>query len=127
MRFFLNVNSYFAIFSKFNGYNYMDMKERVQELCKKNSISVSELEKTLGFGNGYISKLGQSTPNTSKIKLIADYFNVSIDYIITGEEKNPIPVPKMTDEYYKLISIYSSLSETDRNYIMSLAERLNQK
>ena len=105
----------------------MDMKERVQELCKKNSISVSELEKTLGFGNGYISKLGQSTPNTSKIKLIADYFNVSIDYIITGEEKHPIPVPKMTDEYYKLISIYSSLSEPDRNYIMSLAERLNQK
>lgn len=105
----------------------MDMKERVQELCKKNSISVSELEKTLGFGNGYISKLGQSTPNTSKIKLIADYFNVSIDYIITGEEKHPIPVPKMTDEYYKLISIYSNLSETDRNYIMSLAERLNQK
>ena len=105
----------------------MDMKERVQELCKKNSISVSELEKTLGFGNGYISKLGQSTPNTSKIKLSADYFNVSIDYIITGEEKHPIPVPKMTDEYYKLISIYSNLSETDRNYIMSLAERLNQK
>ena len=105
----------------------MDMKERVQELCKKNSISVSELEKTLGFGNGYISKLGQSTPNTSKIKLIADYFNVSIDYIITGEEKHPIPVPKMTDEYYKLISIYSNLSETDRNYIMSLVERLNQK
>lgn len=105
----------------------MDMKERVQELCKKNSISVSELEKTLGFGNGYISKLGQSTPNTSKIKLIADYFNVSIDYIITGEEKHPIPVPKMTDEYYKLISIYSNLSEADRNYIMSLAERLNQK
>ena len=105
----------------------MDMKERVQELCKKNSISVSELEKTLGFGNGYISKLGQSTPNTSKIKLIADYFNVSIDYIITGEEKHPIPVPKMTDEYYKLISIYSNLSETDRNYIMSLSERLNQK
>ena len=49
MRFFLNVNSYFAIFSKFIGYNYMDMKERVQELCKKNSISVSELEKTLGY------------------------------------------------------------------------------
>ena len=117
LRFFLN----------FNRYNYMDMRERVQELCKKNSISVSELEKTLGFGNGYISKLGQSTPNTSKIKLIADYFNVSIDYIITGEEKHPIPVPKMTDEYYKLISIYSNLSETDRNYIMSLAERLNQK
>ncbi len=70
---------------------------------------------------------GNNIPDALTLTKIADYFNVSIDYIITGEEKHPIPVPKMTDEYYKLISIYSSLSETDRNYIMSLAERLNQK
>ena len=61
----------------------MDMKERIQNLCKKNCISVNKLEKILGFGNGYICKLGQSTPNASKIKLIADYFNVSVDYIMT--------------------------------------------
>ena len=56
-----------------------------------------------------------------------EYEFVRFKNLATGEEKHPIPVPKMTDEYYKLISIYSNLSETDRNYIMSLAERLNQK
>ena len=102
----------------------MDMKERVQELCKKNSISVSELEKTLGFGNGYISKLGQSTPNTSKIKLIADYFNVSVDYIMTGEERN---IPTFSPDHIELISAYDKLSNADKLAIMQIIKSLSDK
>lgn len=59
------------------------MKERVKSLCKANGISMNKLEETLGFGKGYISKLGNSTPNTTKIKQIADYFGVPIDYLMT--------------------------------------------
>ena len=62
------------------------MKERIKALCKLHGISMNKLEDVLGFGKGYISKLGNSTPNTAKIKLIADYFNVSVDYLMTGEE-----------------------------------------
>ena len=102
----------------------MDMKERVQELCKTNGISVSELANTLGFGNGYISKLGQSTPHTSKIKLIADYFNVSIDYIITGEEKS---VPTFSPDHIELISAYDKLSNADKLAIMQIIKSLSAK
>ena len=49
---------------------------------------MNKLEETLGFGKGYISKLGNSTPNATKIKTIADYFNVSVDYLITGNESD---------------------------------------
>ena len=35
---------------------------------------MNKLEETLGFGKGNISKLGNSTPNATKIKKIADYF-----------------------------------------------------
>lgn len=62
------------------------MKERIKSLCKSHGISMNKLEDTLGFGKGYISKLGNSTPNTAKIKKIADYFNVSVEYLITGKE-----------------------------------------
>ena len=55
------------------------MKERIKSLCKEYGISMNKLEETLGLGKGYISKLGNSTPNTTKIKKIADYFNVSVD------------------------------------------------
>ena len=102
----------------------MDMKERIQNLCKKNCISVNKLEKILGFGNGYICKLGQSTPNTTKIKLIADYFNVSVDYIMTGEERN---IPTFSPDHIELISAYDKLSSADKLAIMQIIKSLSNK
>ena len=102
----------------------MDMKERIQNLCKKNCISVNKLEKILGFGNGYICKLGQSTPNASKIKLIADYFNVSVDYIMTGEERN---IPTFSPDHIELISAYDKLSSSDKLAIMQIINSISNK
>ena len=64
----------------------MDLKERIQALCKNNGISMNQLEQNLGFGKGYISKLGKSTPNANKLQKIAQYFHVSVDYLMTGNE-----------------------------------------
>lgn len=64
------------------------MKERIKNLCKTYGISMNKLEETLGFGKGYISKLGSSTPNVAKVKQIADYFNVSVDYLMNGTVNN---------------------------------------
>ena len=66
----------------------MDMKERIRHLCKINHVSMNRVEGDLGFGKGYLSKLGTSKPNAEKLKKIADYFNVSLDFIMTGKEKN---------------------------------------
>ena len=63
----------------------MDLKERIQELCKQAGISMNQLEQELNFGKGYISKLGKSVPNVNKIQLIANRFNVTVDYLMTGE------------------------------------------
>ena len=105
----------------------MNTVERVISICKERKIPISRLEKECGMSNRYIKGLKKGTIPDDKLKKISEYLNLDLEYLATGEEKHPIPVPKMTDEYYKLISIYSNLSETDRNYIMSLAERLNQK
>lgn len=64
----------------------MSTKDRIKELCKNNGISANKLEKNLGFAAGYISKLDKSTPNAKNIKMIADYFNVSLDYLMTGKD-----------------------------------------
>ena len=62
----------------------MDLKERIKELCKKNNISMNQLEQELDFGKGYISKLGKSTPNATKIQQLANRLGVSVDYLMTG-------------------------------------------
>lgn len=65
----------------------MNLKERIKSLCKNRGISMNKLEEELGFAKGYVSKLDKSNPNSSKLQKIADYFNVSLDYLISGEEK----------------------------------------
>lgn len=63
----------------------MTLRERVKHLCKEHGISMNKLENELNFGKGYISKLGSSQPNVNKLQQIADYFSVSLDYLMSGE------------------------------------------
>ena len=76
----------------------MTIKERIQNLCKSHNISMNYLEAELGFGKGYISKLGKSTPNTNNIKKIADYFGVSVDYVMNGVDDSNKSVYYLNDE-----------------------------
>ena len=99
----------------------MNTKERIKELCKKNNISVNKLEIDLGFGTGYVSKLDKSTPNTKKIKSIADYFNISVDYLMTGKE------PEFTLEMAEIDVELSNMSERVKEYAIRLNELSNDK
>ena len=93
----------------------MDMKQRIKELCKQNKVSVNKLEKELGFATGYISKLDKSTPNTAKIKKISEYFNVSVDYLMTGKE--PEISDDMVLEEIELLDMYRKLTPEQKENI----------
>ena len=95
----------------------MNLKERIKTLCKENGVTVNKLEKTLGFGTGYIAKLDNSTPNISKIQMIADFFNVSVDYLMTGEKPE---IPGFEPEHLELIELYSKLKEEQKDAVLNL-------
>lgn len=63
------------------------MVERIKALCKKNGISIAALEKQLGFANGSIVKTDEKT-QSGRIQAIANYFHVSMEYLMTGEEES---------------------------------------
>lgn len=65
----------------------MNMYERIESLRKDAGISQGKLEKELGFSNGSISKWKNSTPTPDRLQKIAEYFNVSLEYLMTGKEK----------------------------------------
>lgn len=62
----------------------MGICENVQSLCKKNKLPVSHLEKELSLANGSIRRWNDSSPSIDKLQKVADYFKVSIDYLIYG-------------------------------------------
>lgn len=64
----------------------MTVFERIESLRKSKKISQGKLEKELGFSNGSISKWKTSMPTLERLQKIADYFGVTINYLMTGEE-----------------------------------------
>lgn len=65
--------------------------DRIRALCSNKGITVAELERTLGIGNGYINNTQKrgSSPSAKRIDLIADYFGVSNEYIKDGITDSP--------------------------------------
>ena len=63
----------------------MTVFERIEELRKAKNVSQGKLEKELGFSNGSISKWRNSTPTYERLQKVAEYFGVSVEYLMTGE------------------------------------------
>lgn len=66
----------------------MSIVDRIRTLSKQKGLSITELEKVLGLGNGTIGKWNKQSPSCNKVKLVADFFSVSIDYLVNGVENN---------------------------------------
>ena len=60
----------------------MNVYERVQELSKKQGISVRELGDKLGIGPTTLYKWKTQIPKSDILVKVADYFGVSTDYLL---------------------------------------------
>ena len=71
----------------------MTVYERIESLRKSSGISQGKLEKELGFSNGSVSKWKNSMLKLERLQKVAEYFGVSIEYIMNGQEDDK-------NEYY---------------------------
>ena len=62
--------------------------EKIKELAKQRGITLVQLEEKLGYSRNTLYKLKTQKPNAERIAEIADYFNVSTDYLL-GRTDNP--------------------------------------
>ena len=69
-------------------------------------------------------KRGKSVPKANKMKKIEEFLNVSVAYLMTGEEKE---VPTFSTEHIELISAYDKLSSADKLAIMQIIKSLSEK
>lgn len=63
------------------------MYEIFEQLLQKYGVTPYKVSKETGVSQSSLSdwKLGKITPKTSTLKKIADYFGVTVDYLMTGE------------------------------------------
>lgn len=56
--------------------------KKIDELAKQHDMSIAALEKKLSFGNGTIRSWDKCSPSIEKLKKVADYFGVTVDYFL---------------------------------------------
>lgn len=61
------------------GGDKLNLVGNISELCKSNCLTVAELERKIGLGNGVIRRWNEMNPRVDRLKLVADYFGVTID------------------------------------------------
>lgn len=75
----------------------MDIYNRIKELANAQKISINRLEENLGFARGYLYSWKKKTPGVDKLRKVADYFQVSTDYLL-GRADN-MNVASNDDQY----------------------------
>lgn len=109
------------------------MWEYFEVLLKRNNLRISDVQKGTGIPYSTFTdwKAGRYTPKMDKMKKIADFFGVSVDYLMTGRE-----TPKESTKRQKTATpirmppphrrIYSAGSKPDHsNHIRTASMRFD--
>lgn len=111
----------------------MNTYEIIKELAKSKSVPISELEKIVGVSNGYLIKWKVRKPNPVILEKIADYFGVSVDYLL-GRRTESTPEWANEEDVIELEGMLKSnkpmeyggieLSKEDRERIDAVLEQV---
>lgn len=77
---------------------------RIKTLADKHKINLKELANKLGFSENYFynMKNAKSSPSSDVLSKVADYFHVSVDYLLGREElstiKEPVDLSDLVDD-----------------------------
>lgn len=68
------------------------MYNRFQELLNANNVTAYRVAEETGISTATLSnwKKGRYTPKVDKLKIIADYFGVSLGYLLGDEAKEEV-------------------------------------
>lgn len=80
------------------------MYEIFERLLRSRNVTAYQVAKATGISQSTLSdwKKGRSVPKMDKIQKIADYFGVSVEYLMgSATEKDPAPKSEVTDDDIK--------------------------
>ena len=71
----------------------MTVLETIKELSERRGKTLRQVTDDLKFSENYLYSLKTKTPNGANLEKLADYFNVSVDYLLGRAEAKPVNEP----------------------------------
>ena len=107
----------------------MSILGRIGELRKQHEkLSINKLEQECGLTRGSMAKWDDHAPSPDKVKKVADYFNVSVEYLLYGDTSAGIkkdPIPKdgaVGSAKQKLLDALDGLSDSQLEKLIGIIE-----
>lgn len=98
------------------------MNERIKMLCKEHGITFAALEKRLGMGNATLKKANEKI-QAVRLKALADYFDVSMEYLLTGAGT---PQDGLSRQERELLHLFRSLTSDGKNEALKRISELTE-
>lgn len=93
----------------------MSIKSRIKDLASGRHISIAELERSLDFANGSISKWDKQSPSSDRLLKVANYFGVTTDYLLGRESKADMVHNMTVDEALGTVMSFNGKPVTDHD------------
>lgn len=62
----------------------------IKQACDKEGVSISKLERELGFARSSICKWNENIPSVDKVKKVADYLGTTVDFLLSDDKKQTV-------------------------------------
>jgi transcriptional regulator with XRE-family HTH domain len=90
------------------------MIDKIRALCKEQGITIAELERRAGIGNGVVARWKTSKPSYERVALVADVLGVSPDYLLGAVD----------DRYSSTDPIFNKIGKLNHDNRKALASYL---
>ena len=106
-----------------------DLYSNIHALCEKEGIKDGTLCSNIGIRRSFLSELkaGRTKSlSTEVLSKIAAYFNVSVDYLLTGNQETPLQQPQSEVDaaVERIRKKLESMPKEQREALMNLIEKM---
>ena len=105
--------------------------DRFYSLCIENKTNPTNVVRAIGISHGATTKWKNGTkPNADVLIKIADYFDVSVDYLVGKTNKKNKAVPSeqpISSKQQLLLDIVADLTDEELKKVIEYADLLNLK
>ena len=97
---------------------------KIRYLRRKNLMTQKELAKALGVSTGAVGfwEIGKREPDNQMLQKLADFFDVTIDYLLGNEKENIVTIMGRNGSYKKF-----ELSEKNIKALEILVETMKEE
>lgn len=82
------------------------LHEKLKALRNRDNISQNALAKQMNLTRATINawEMGINYPNSQSLIMLADFFNVSVDYLLGLDDREMLNISKLNDREKKMIA-----------------------